>query len=107
MPVGVPGELHIAGPGIAEGYLNRPELTAEKFIPNPYSSDDGAVMYKSGDLARYRPDGTIEFLGGSIIRSRCTAIESNWARSKSRWPTTRMYNKRSWSRAVIRGPTTS
>ncbi len=63
VPVGVPGELHIAGKGLARGYLNRPELTAEKFIPNPYSDEPGSRMYKTGDLARYLPDGLIEYLG--------------------------------------------
>lgn len=63
VPVGVRGELHIAGAGLARGYLRRPELTAEQFIPNPFSVEPGARMYKSGDLARYLPDGTIEYLG--------------------------------------------
>ena len=62
-PIGVPGELHIGGAGLARGYLNRPELTAEKFIPDPFSDVPGARLYKTGDLARYRPDGNIEFLG--------------------------------------------
>jgi amino acid adenylation domain-containing protein/non-ribosomal peptide synthase protein (TIGR01720 family) len=63
VPIGVPGELHIGGVGLARGYLNRPEITAEKFIPNPFSGELGARLYKTGDLARYRPDGSIEFLG--------------------------------------------
>ncbi len=63
VPVGVPGELHIGGAGLARGYLNRLELTAEKFIPHPFSDDPCARLYKTGDLARYRPDGNIEFLG--------------------------------------------
>jgi len=63
VPVGVPGELHIAGAGLARGYLNRPALTAEKFIPNPFSTVAGSRMYKSGDLARYLPDGSIDYLG--------------------------------------------
>ena len=62
-PVGVAGELHIGGEGLARGYLNRPELTAEKFIPHPFSTDPNARVYKTGDLARYRSDGTIECLG--------------------------------------------
>ena len=62
-PIGVPGELHIGGIGLARGYHNRPELTAEKFIPNPFGSEPGARLYKTGDLARYLPDGTIEYLG--------------------------------------------
>ena len=62
-PIGVPGELHIGGLCLARGYLNRPELTAEKFIPDPFSSEPGARLYKSGDLVRYRSDGNLEFLG--------------------------------------------
>ena len=63
VPIGVPGELHIGGTGLAREYLNQPELTAEKFIPNPYSTEPGARLYKTGDLARYLPTGDIEFLG--------------------------------------------
>ena len=62
VPVGVIGELYIGGDGLARGYLNRPELNAEKFIPNPFSCETGARLYKTGDLARYRADGTIECL---------------------------------------------
>ncbi|NES86858.1 MAG: amino acid adenylation domain-containing protein, partial [Moorea sp. SIO2B7] len=61
VPIGVPGELHIGGDGLARGYLNRPELTAEKFIANPF--DHNSKLYKTGDLARYLPDGNIEFIG--------------------------------------------
>jgi len=63
VPVRVPGEIYIGGAGVARGYLNRPTLTAEKFVPDPFSDDEGSRMYRSGDLARWRPDGTIEFLG--------------------------------------------
>jgi amino acid adenylation domain-containing protein len=63
VPVGIPGEVHIGGVGLARGYLNRPDLTAEKFIPNPFSDEPGSRLYKTGDLARYLPDGNIEFLG--------------------------------------------
>jgi len=63
VPVGVWGELHIGGVGLSRGYLNRPELTPEKFIPNPFSDDPGSRLYRSGDLARYLPDGNIEFRG--------------------------------------------
>lgn len=64
LPVGVPGEIHIAGEGITKGYLNRDELTSEKFIRNPFSdSRNNTVMYKSGDIGKYRVDGNIEFLG--------------------------------------------
>jgi acyl carrier protein len=62
-PVGVPGELLIGGDGVVRGYLNRPELTAERFQPNPFVPDLDARIYRTGDLARYLPDGTIEFLG--------------------------------------------
>jgi amino acid adenylation domain-containing protein len=63
VPIGVPGELHIAGDGLALGYHKRPELTAEKFLPDPFSSEPEARMYKTGDLVRHRPDGNLEFLG--------------------------------------------
>jgi amino acid adenylation domain-containing protein len=62
VPVGVAGEIHIAGIGVGRGYLDRPDLTAERFIPNPFG-EPGSRMYKTGDLARYLPDGNIEFLG--------------------------------------------
>lgn len=63
VPIGIPGELHIGGTGVARGYLNRPELTAEKFIANPFSLDSQSRLYKTGDLARFLPDGQIECLG--------------------------------------------
>ncbi|WP_031431291.1 non-ribosomal peptide synthetase [Methylomicrobium agile] len=62
VPIGVSGELCIGGAGLAQGYLNRSELTAEKFIPNPFSTE-GERIYKTGDLARFRADGEIEFIG--------------------------------------------
>lgn len=63
VPIGVPGELHLSGDGLARGYLSRPELTKEKFIANPFSDDPTARLYKTGDLCRYLLDGNIEFLG--------------------------------------------
>ena len=63
VPPGVPGEIWIGGPGLALGYLNAPRLTAERFVPHPFCSDPGAQLYRTGDRARYRDDGTIEFLG--------------------------------------------
>jgi acyl-coenzyme A synthetase/AMP-(fatty) acid ligase len=63
VPVGVIGELHIGGAGVARGYLNRPELTDERFIPDPFRPGPGARLYKTGDLVRRRPDGTIGFVG--------------------------------------------
>jgi amino acid adenylation domain-containing protein len=63
VPIGVAGELYIGGVGVARGYFNRPELTAEKFVTDPFSKCPDARLFKTGDLARYRPDGAIEFLG--------------------------------------------
>jgi acyl carrier protein len=63
VPLGVAGEIFIGGDGVARGYLNRPELTAERFIADPFSPDPQARLYKTGDLARYLPDGNLEFLG--------------------------------------------
>ena len=66
LPISVAGELCIAGDGVGKGYLNRPELTAERFVPNPFSTEEnhhGKVMYHTGDFARWRADGEIEYLG--------------------------------------------
>jgi acyl-CoA synthetase (AMP-forming)/AMP-acid ligase II len=63
VPKGMPGELYIGGIGLARGYHKRPELTAERFLPNPFRSEPGARIYKTGDLCRYLEDGNLEYLG--------------------------------------------
>ena len=63
VPIGVPGEVCIGGAGIAKGYLNQPQQTAERFVKNPFANDAGARLYRTGDLARFLPDGNVEFLG--------------------------------------------
>src|SRR5687768_15073473 len=63
VPIGVPGELVIGGAGLARGYLGRPELTAERFVPDPAGNRPGARLYRSGDLGRFLPNGDVEYLG--------------------------------------------
>jgi amino acid adenylation domain-containing protein len=63
LPVGVPGELYVAGDGLARGYLDHPDLTAERFLPDPFAEQPGGRLYRTGDLARLLPDGTLDFLG--------------------------------------------
>jgi amino acid adenylation domain-containing protein len=77
VPIGVPGELYVSGDGLARGYLNRADLTNQKFLPNPFSNDANSRLYKTGDLARYLPDGNIEFLGriDDLVKVRGFRVE--------------------------------
>jgi non-ribosomal peptide synthetase component F len=85
VPVGVPGELYAGGDGVALGYWNRPELNAQKFVPNPFAQEKtGAMLYRTGDLARYLPSGEIEFLAASMNRSKSAASVSNRVKLKRR-----------------------
>ena len=83
VPVGAEGELHIGGDGVARGYLNRPEMTAEKFIADPFSRHAGARLYKTGDLARYLPNGDIEFIGRSDFQVKIRGFQSRVGRNRS------------------------
>ncbi|KAF9275373.1 hypothetical protein BGZ68_010837, partial [Mortierella alpina] len=77
VPIGVVGELYIGGPGISTGYLNRPDLTGARFLSDPFSGVQGARMYKSGDLARYLPDGNLVFFGRNddLVKIRAYRVE--------------------------------
>ncbi|MEH2279374.1 MAG: amino acid adenylation domain-containing protein [Nostoc sp.] len=77
VPIGVPGELYVSGDGLAHGYLNRADLTNQKFLPNPFSNDANSRLYKTGDLAQYLPDGNIEFLGriDDLVKVRGFRVE--------------------------------
>lgn len=79
VPIGVAGEMYVGGAGLARGYLNRPDLTAEKFIRNPFDNEANSRLYKTGDLARYLPDGDIEYLGriDNQVKIRGYRIELN------------------------------
>ncbi len=70
VPIGVVGEIHIGGAGVARGYLNRPELTAQRFVADPFVASNDARMYRSGDLGRYLPDGTVEFIGRNDFQAK-------------------------------------
>ena len=77
VPIGIPGELYVSGDGLARGYLNRADLTNQKFLPNPFSKDSNSRLYKTGDLAQYLPDGNIEFLGriDDLVKIRGFRVE--------------------------------
>jgi amino acid adenylation domain-containing protein len=99
VPVGIPGELHIAGVGLARGYHDRPELTAERFIPDPYCPEPGGRLYRTGDRTRYLADGSIEYLDRRDLQVKLRGFRIelgefedfglNWARSRRNWESIR------------------
>ncbi|HEY5350169.1 MAG TPA: amino acid adenylation domain-containing protein, partial [Candidatus Lustribacter sp.] len=74
VPIGVPGEIYTGGDGVAHGYLNRPALTAERFLPDPFAPAPGSTMYRTGDLARWRADGSIDFIGRADTQLKIRGI---------------------------------
>ena len=82
VPIGVTGELHLGGAGVTRGYLNNPELTAERFIPHPFSREVGASLYKTGDVARYLPGGDLVITGRTDQQVKIPASGWSWVKSR-------------------------
>ncbi len=81
-PVGLPGELYVGGEALARGYFERPDITAEKFVRNPFQQEAGGRLYKTGDLARWLPNGEIEFLGRIDHQVKIRGPSSRTGRSR-------------------------
>ena len=100
VPIGVAGELYVGGAGLARGYLDRPGLTATRFVPDPFSARPGARLYKTGDLARRLPDGTFEYLGRTDNQVKIRGFGSSPARSRRSSIRIRRCARPRWSRAA-------